>query len=388
MSFFTKETKSFYIARPAEAANHFIYLHPDKSVARGSKITVRSDECALFFREGKYIATIPPGTTTILDTANLPFLGHLLVDKFTGADHFIIEIFFVRLAETIASVGPVILGQYQDLNSKNIVSVELQLQYTIKVQEPVKLISEIGGQSTFSQENILQVFNGRLLNGMRKLIGQRASQLPIFSIVSNVDVEALSVDLKGFIAEEFSRAGAKVERVFDLKLQLDEDSLNILREFGKQEANLAIQAKGSQLAKQDGFAEFNLIQGQRAALEGLGQGLSNGQGVAIMGMGLGIGGNLSVARSGGNVTRSSRWERESTTGKVSSLAPPRTFYIKAEHTEEGPYPDRTVALIAISKNMALSDILIRGDDDPVGLYFPASAEPTISNEYKRRNPQS
>ena len=39
LGFFTKETKSFYIARPAEAARDFIYLHPDTSIPRGAKIT-------------------------------------------------------------------------------------------------------------------------------------------------------------------------------------------------------------------------------------------------------------------------------------------------------------------------------------------------------------
>ena len=37
------------------AANELIWSHPDRSIPRGAKITVRSDEIALFFREGKYI---------------------------------------------------------------------------------------------------------------------------------------------------------------------------------------------------------------------------------------------------------------------------------------------------------------------------------------------
>lgn len=49
----TNETKSLYIARPDEFANDLIYLHPDKSIPRGTKLTVRSNECALFFREGQ-----------------------------------------------------------------------------------------------------------------------------------------------------------------------------------------------------------------------------------------------------------------------------------------------------------------------------------------------
>lgn len=99
LGWFSKETKSMYVARPAERADDLIYLHPDKSIPRGTKLTVRSDECVLFFREGKYIGKVNPGTTVQLDTANIPFLGHLLIDKFTDANHFICEVFFVRLSE-------------------------------------------------------------------------------------------------------------------------------------------------------------------------------------------------------------------------------------------------------------------------------------------------
>ena len=174
LNFFTKETKSFYIARPAEAARDLIYLHPDKSIPRGAKLTVRSDECALFFREGKYIGTIKPGTTTLIDTANIPFLGHGLIDAFTDGNHFLTEIFFVLLSEVIIPLFSVPLGQYMDLNSRNVVSVNGSFQYTIRVQEPLKLISAIGGQSAYSQDAILQIFNGRMINGLRKMVGQRA----------------------------------------------------------------------------------------------------------------------------------------------------------------------------------------------------------------------
>lgn len=72
-SWFSKETSSMYVARPADRADDLIYLHPDQSIPRGTKLTVRSDECVLFFREGKYIGKIDPGTTVLLDTANIPF---------------------------------------------------------------------------------------------------------------------------------------------------------------------------------------------------------------------------------------------------------------------------------------------------------------------------
>ncbi len=381
-NFFTKETKSFYIARPPEAARDLIYLHPDNSIPRGAKITVRSDECALFFQEGKYIGTLDRGSTTQIDTANIPFLGHGLINAFTDGNQFLTEVFFVLLSETIVNIDSIPLGQYQDLNSKNVVSVYGNFQYTFRVKQPVNLIREIGGQSNYSQDSVLQIFNGRMLNALRRCVGQRALQLPMLSIVSNIDSEKLSDELRSFCAQEFEKAGVELVRIFDMNLNLDDESYELLREFGKQESNLAIQSKGAQIANQDGFAEFNIVQGQRAALEGMGQGLSTGKGSVLMGMGMGA--NLTTIRPGSG--RSAPQDRggAQSSYKGSTLSSPRNYLISGPSGEAGPYSARQIALNAIASKKLLTELLIRGEDDPVGAYFPADAEPQIVAEYNRR----
>ena len=271
LGWFTKETKSMYIARPAQQADDLIFLHPDKSIPRGAKLTVRSDECALFFREGKYIGKINPGTTVQIDTANIPFLGHLLIDKFTDANHFICELFFVRLSEKRFDAPQTELGQYKDLNSANVVAMRGSLSYTVKVTDPARLVIELGGQHASSEFNIQTAFNGRMFNQLRAAVGQRAQRMPMLDIVSNVHAETLSEDVKRLGRAEFLPLGIDIGRVFDMTVSLDESSFALLREFGKQEAELNLQAKGMRLATHDGFAEFNMIQAQRSALEGLGK---------------------------------------------------------------------------------------------------------------------
>jgi len=383
LGFFTKETKSFYIARPAEAARDFIYLHPDTTIPRGAKITVKSDECALFFSEGKYVGTINPGTTTNLDTNNIPFLGHWLIDKFTGGNHFIAEIYFVLLTEVLVPINSEPLGQYQDLNSKNVVALHGSLQYSIRISDPLKIITTLSGQSGFAQSAVIQFFNGRLLNGLRRLVGQRALAFPMLSVVSNIDSEQISTELVQFLKNEFELSGIAVARMFDLSLALDADSLEELKRFGREESNLALQSKGAQIASQQGFAEFNIVQGQRAALEGMGQGLATGKGTMLMGMGLG--GNLTNVRSGGSsFSRPTGHEGGGFSKTGSSLSGPRNYFVENPTGENGPMSSRQVALFAISNKRNLADLNIRGDDDPVGSYFPADAEPTVVAEYKRR----
>ena len=294
LGWFSKEVKSTYVLRPDEYANDLIYLHPDRSIPRGTKLTVRSDECVLFFREGKYIGRINAGSV-ILDTANIPFLGHLIVDQFTGGNHFLCELFFVSLRETILHVPPSQLGQFKDSNSANVVAVNGALSYTVRVTDPARLVIELGGQSATSGTVVREVFNGRMLNQLRKSVGMRSQKMPILSVVSNVDAEGVSEEIRLLGIEEFGALGIVVGRVYGMFFSLDEASLHLLREFGKQEAGLALQEKGMRLAQGEGFAEFNLVQGQRAALEGLGKGLGTGNGPMIM-SGMSLGANLTGNR--------------------------------------------------------------------------------------------
>jgi membrane protease subunit (stomatin/prohibitin family) len=374
----TKETKSAYIARPAESVHSLVYLHPDKSIPRGAKLTVRSDECALFFRDGKYVGRIDAGSV-LLDTANIPFLGHLLIDQFTDANHFICEVFFVSLNEIIFRIDPVSLGQYKDMNSANVVSITGGVSYTVKALDPARLVIDLGGQNSDSSAKVEQILNGRMINQMRKAVGMRTQASPVLEVVSNVESEAVSQEIQALGHAEFSRTGIGIGRVFDLALQLDGESLNALREFGKQESGLALQAKGMRLATGDGFAEFNLIQGQRAALEGLGKGLGTGNAPMVM-SGFNIGANLTgpAARS---ASRPPIQVREGTVLSTRSM-----YVLRGATGETGPFTPRQIALMAISKGLPLSEMEIRGTEDPNDVLFSADLEPQILAEFKRRAP--
>lgn len=375
----TKETKSSYIARPESAAGELIFLHPDKSIPRGAKLTVRGDECVLFFREGQYIGRINPGTT-LLDTANIPFLGHLLIDRLTDANHFICELFFVSLNETVFQVPWSSLGQFKDKNSANVVTVHGGLSYTVKVSDPARLVMELGGQSGNSGAMVQGIFNGRILNQFRRAVGARAQLNAILDVVSNVDAEAISAEVRTLGDGEFNSIGIGIGRVFDLVLQLDAESLALLRAFGKQESELALQAKGMRLATGDGFAEYNLIQGQRAALEGLGKGLGTGNGPMLM-SGFNLGANL----TGIGQRPQGRPPGPARAGTV--LSSQQMFILKdVNGRDTGPFTARQIALMAISRGASLADLLIRSTEDPEETSFGADLEPLITTEYKRRAP--
>jgi membrane protease subunit (stomatin/prohibitin family) len=374
------ETSSLYIARPDNEANELIWAHPDRSIPRGAKITVRSDEVALFYREGKFIGRIPPGTV-LMDTANVPFLGHLLIDQFTGGNQFITELYFCKTSESQVSLYQTNIGQYTDLLSTNLVSLFGGLEYTLTISEPEKLIQGIGGQNITSSDLAIEKLNGRVNNTLRNVVGQLSKIHQITDITSGSLTESIAGALRDKLSDEFSQMGVQLIRLLNLVIALDPESEELLREFGKRRSDLRIQEMGAQLATQEGFADFNLIQGQRQALEGLGDGLATGNSPILMG-GLGLAANL----TGTSRSRVTRGASSMSSGRGGPIRGERKFFYVLNQQEEGPVSARNLALLALSKNLNLQDLLIRSEDDEPGNTYAAEFEPSIRDEYNRRKP--
>ncbi len=382
LKWFTSETKSLYIARPESAANALIYLHPDKSLPRGAKLTVRADECVLFFREGQYVGTLGAGTH-LLDTLNIPFLGHFLVDKLTDANHFITELYFISLNETTVHLQRPSIGQYTDLNSRNVVSMGGAMTYSMAVTDPKALVTQVAGTSPTSAESVLNITDGRVSNVLRSIVGRRVARQPVLELVSNADSEAIGEELMEALKSEFTQIGLQLRRIMDLQLTLDSASFELLRAYGREEAQLSLQQRGAQLATRPGFAEFNIVQGQRAALEGLGKGL--GEGRAGFAMGTALGADLTRVRPSPGAGGA---EGYAPTGAPRSggLVGPILYYVMGDKVEEGPYKIRQVVNIALLHRKTLEQVEVRREDDPPGMYVRAINEPEIVAEFKRRSP--
>ena len=92
--FVKQGVQEMMIARPDHLKSLIVYKHPDQNVPWYSQLTVDSDECAVFFKDGRVMGVLPPGRHT-LHTQNIPFLNQL-VTSYTGGNVFISEIFFVK----------------------------------------------------------------------------------------------------------------------------------------------------------------------------------------------------------------------------------------------------------------------------------------------------
>lgn len=371
-----QETRSFFIARPPECADRLIYQHPDRSVPRGSKITVRADECALFFREGQFVGQMDTGTFR-LDTANIPFLGHLIFDEFTNANQFICEIFFVTTREFAQSFTDIEVGQFRDNNSRNVVKVLASLGYTIRIADAAKLVIGLGGQNAGSGEAISEILLGRAATALRQSVALRAQRADILDVVSNIDVDAIGNELVLAARTEFAPLGIDVIRAFNLKLDLDDESHERLVQFGQMEEKLAYQAKGASIATKDGFAHFNAVQGQLAAMEGLGKGLgAGGSPMLLSGNIAGLGGpNLSPSYS------NARTNFGSGSAPLSAQA---SFILTGDGGGKGPFTPRQLALVLIAEGLDPQSTSIRRTDDPSTIACTADLEPLVMAEYNKR----
>lgn len=163
--------REMMIARPDSSKHLIVYKHPDQNFPFWSQLTVDSDECAVFFKDGKVVGVLPPGRHT-LSTQNIPFLNNI-VNKFTGGDVFISEIFFVKTSPVrgVPFGGPI--GDMIDPLTQEQVVPRIFGEFSLVVTEPVRFIIGYTGQAAQGDnDQILNWVKGLFMNGVKTTLGE------------------------------------------------------------------------------------------------------------------------------------------------------------------------------------------------------------------------
>ena len=158
--FVKQGVREMMIARPDHFKHLIVYKHPDQNFPFWSQLTVDSDECAVFFKDGKVVGVLPPGRHT-MSTQNIPFLNNL-VNKFTGGDVFISEIYFVKTSPVrgVPFGGPI--GDMIDPLTGEQVVPRIFGEFSLVVTDPVRFIVGYTGQAAQGDnDQILQWIKGR-----------------------------------------------------------------------------------------------------------------------------------------------------------------------------------------------------------------------------------
>lgn len=273
------EARRNFIARPDEAKHQIIWKYPEKNVRMMTQLTVEADEVVLFFKDGKVQGKLAAGRHS-LDTNNIPFISSL-VEKVTGGDLFIAELFFVSTREYsgIKFGGPI--GDVRDPETGLGIGTMVYGDFSVKVLEPEKLILGLTGMGRTSNEEFLSWFKGQVL----KVIRDRTAELlvkknwPLLNVTSGAYTEEIEEEVIAGVARHVEEYGVKIVRLGNFQVSIKEEDEATLKKLSKDVAY-------SKLA--GGYGQY----AQAEAMMGAGQGMAKGGGgggAALEGMGLGVG---------------------------------------------------------------------------------------------------
>jgi membrane protease subunit (stomatin/prohibitin family) len=311
------------IARADEHKDKVVFKHPDQTFPFWSQLTVDADECAVFFRDGNPVATLTPGRHT-LQTQNYPFLN-ALVDKFTGGNVFISEIFFVLTRPVFNQGFGDTIGSMRDPELEIRVTPRAFGTFSYRVVDPVRFLVWFRGQSAGDTNDSQRWIQDMLFMGLRAtLTGMlKAGELSLLDLgtcgpevaramvrscpdLQNIGVQVLEVaKLNVNLSEEDQR---RIDEMQDQIVQANVDAKAAQRRIKQAEAEAAQRQYQLDQDFQNRARYLNQLDmnryGQLAAAEatmGLGQGLAQGgegaaagaAGAAVVG-GLGLGAGLAA----------------------------------------------------------------------------------------------
>src|SRR5689334_14304185 len=326
LDFVKSGVQRMMIARADSHKDAVVFKHPDQTFPFWSQVTVDADEVCLFFRDGQYVGALGPGRHT-LQTQNIPFLNNL-VDKMTGGNMFISELFFVTTRPLYAQGfgGPI--GSMRDPELDLRVEPRAYGTYSFRVVEPVRFVVEFWGQKASNDpEATLSWVRDQLMMGVRTTLTRLIKQ----GDITFMDLGTAGPGVAAAIVRDcpdLVKIGVQVLEIAKLNLNLTEEDQRRIDQFQDQIVQAKLDARKAKIAISQAEAEaqqrqfqldqdymnrarylqnMNMPDYQRyagaEAMLGMGQGMARGgnaSGAAMAGAGIaaGVGMGLGMASGG------------------------------------------------------------------------------------------
>jgi len=305
------------IARDDAFKEKVVFKHPDQTFPFWSQLTVDSDEVCLFFKDGQYVGALGPGRHT-LQTQNIPFLNSL-VDKFTGGNVFISELYFVTTRPIYNQGFGDTIGSMRDPELDLRVTPRAFGTFSYKVLDPVKFVLEFVGQTGAADpDRSLKWVRDQLFMGLR----QTLTQMIKAGDITFMDLGMAGPDVARAVVKscpDLERIGVQVLEIAKLNINLSEQDQARIDENQQaivdarkaaRVAKIAIAQKEAEVAAERMERDLNFMDQQRyvnqldmnryqqyaqaQAMMGMGEGLSKGgdgtgAGLAGAGMAAGMG---------------------------------------------------------------------------------------------------
>jgi len=281
ISFIKGGVKELAIARPDEAKDQWVYKHPDQTIPMKAQLTVDSDEVALFFKDGKYVGSFSAGRHT-LDASNIPFLGQL-IDKFTGGNVFICEVFFVTTRELASIKFGTSIGDVQDPQTQLRVRIMVHGEFSARVIDPTKLVIGLVGQRATSNEGFVGWFKSQVQKVMKDDIAELIvkQNWPLMKVTSGAYTDEIEASTLGKVRNQIEPYGVEIIRFGDFSISMDQADKDRLDKLVERMAY--VNASGGMAGYQQ-LAQAEMMMG---AAEGMKKGGDGGG--AFQGAGIGMG---------------------------------------------------------------------------------------------------
>jgi membrane protease subunit (stomatin/prohibitin family) len=271
------------IARPDAAKEFWVYKHPDQTVPMKAQLTVDSDETALFFRDGRYVGQFGPGRHT-LDSQNIPFLGQL-VDKFTGGNVFIAEVFFVNTREHPDIKFGTSVGDVTDPETKMQIRLMVHGSFSARVHDPVRFVTGLVGQRMADN----QAFLGWFKSQVQKTIKENIAELivkrkwPVADVTSGAYTSDIETETVKEVHRHVDSYGVEIIRFGDFTIAMDQKDRERIARYRDRFAYVDRISQNPH-----GYHQFAQAEMMLGAAEGMAKG-GAGAGNAMAGAGIGLG---------------------------------------------------------------------------------------------------
>lgn len=198
-------------------SNLIIWKYPitKDHVNKGSALTVRESQVAIFVDKGRLADVFLPGYYK-LDTNNMPILTTLMSWKYGFETPFKSDIYFVNMKQFTnqkwGTVNPILVRD-KDYGAVRIRGFG---NYSFKIDDAYEFMKNLSGTNTsFSTDQITDYLRSMVVSGISDAIGE--CQIPVLDMAANLqelskiveqkvagDFKAIGLQLTKFVFESFS----------------------------------------------------------------------------------------------------------------------------------------------------------------------------------------
>ena len=285
ISFIKGGVAELAIARPDAAKDFWVYKHPDQTIPMKAQLTVDSDEVALFFKDGKYVGSFSAGRHT-LDASNIPFLGQL-IDKFTGGNVFICEVFFVTTREMPSIKFGTSIGDVLDPQTQLRIRLMVYGEFSARVIDPTKFVIGLVGQRATDNSTFLGWFKSQVQKTMKDGVAELIvkQNWPLLKVTSGAYTEELEASTLANVRKNIEPYGVEIVRFGDFSITMDQADKDRLDKL--QDRIAYVNGIGN---VNGGMAAYQQL-AQAEMMMGAAEGMKKGEGgsTALQGAGIGMG---------------------------------------------------------------------------------------------------